>query len=71
MTSVADSVKKFSGATASSPEVSRVVKPKPPSKKPELKAAASPALEARALSARTTTDGATGTPGKWYSTVDV
>lgn len=65
VTSVADSVKKFGGARApSSPEPSRVSRPKPPSKKPELKPTASPALEAKATPAIVTTDEAVATTGE-------
>lgn len=72
VTSVADSVKKFSGAGAAhSPQPSRVSKPKTSPKKPELKPSASPALEAKATPAKTTTDAAKGTPGNYsnYHTV--
>ncbi len=63
VTSVADSVKKFSVAGAPSSEPSKVSKPKPSTKKPELKPSASPALEAKATTAKTTLDVAIGSPG--------
>ncbi len=65
VTSVADSVKKFGGAGPSdSTEPTRSSKPKLAPKKPELKGAASPALENRATGAAAKTSGvAKGTPG--------
>ena len=57
-------MKKFSGAgAASSPQHSKVNKPKPSTKKPDIKASASPALEVRATAARTTSDVAKETAG--------
>ena len=63
MTSVADSVKKFSGAVPPSPEPSRVSRPKPATKKPELTGSASPAQESRATGAAKTSGVAQAAPG--------
>jgi len=65
VSSVADSVKKFSGAVPpGSPEPSRVAKPKPASKKPDIKGEASPALETKASGAARNSGGAKGTAGE-------
>ena len=65
MTSVADSVKKFSGAVPQgSPESSRVSKPKPASKKPDLKGGASPALDTKASGAARNSGAAKGATGE-------